>query len=159
MSVPGSQAPPPQGPPDLVNPELAHDDVVHSGGTLPPHVVIATGLEFEVDGTWRPDRSEAMGPSWRLWPDHPQTQGQELEGYLQNLGGTGYRLGDQWSVGLGVTAGFQMGKAKHPPIQGALSSPSGMMEMYFPRNLLAMVISCQRLQPCLENTWWAADGG
>lgn len=31
-------------------------------------------------------------------------------------------------------------------------SPSGMMERYFPRNLLAMVISCQRLQPCLEKT-------
>lgn len=47
------------------------------------------------------------------------------------------------------------------PILGTQSpsSPSGMMEMYFPRNLLAMVISCQRLQPCLENTWWAADGG
>lgn len=68
---------------------------------------------------------------------------------------------------LGITAGFQMRKALtlknniFPPIQGALSPslPSGMMEMYFPRNLLAMVISCQRLQPCLENTWWAADGG
>lgn len=68
---------------------------------------------------------------------------------------------------LGITAGFQMGKALtlknniFPPVQGALSpsSPSGMIEMYFPRNLLAMVISCQRLQPCLENTWWAADGG
>lgn len=32
------------------------------------------------------------------------------------------------------------------------SSPSGMMERYFPRNLLEMVISCQRLQPFLENT-------
>lgn len=52
-------------------------------------------------------------------------------------------------------------EADHLPILGAPhpSSPSGMMEIYFPRNLLAMVISCQRLQPCLENTWWAADGG
>lgn len=41
----------------------------------------------------------------------------------------------------------------------APSSPSGMMERYFPRNLLEMVISCQRLQPFLESTWCAADGG
>lgn len=48
---------------------------------------------------------------------------------------------------------FYPGRAQGP------NSPSGMMERYFPRNLLEMVISCQRLQPCLENTWCAADGG
>lgn len=41
---------------------------------------------------------------------------------------------------------FCSGKAQGP------SSPSGMMERYFPRNLLEMVISCQRLQPFLEDT-------
>lgn len=55
------------------------------------------------------------------------------------------------------------GKPPHPgslcPGEHRPSSPSGMMERYFPRNLLEMVISCQRLQPFLENTWCAADGG
>lgn len=36
---------------DLVNPELAHNDVVNSGGHLSPNVVVATGVEFQVDGT------------------------------------------------------------------------------------------------------------
>lgn len=38
-----------------------------------------------------------MGPSCGLWPDHPQTQGQEPEEYLRIFGGMGYRLGDQWA--------------------------------------------------------------
>lgn len=88
--------------------------------------------------------------------------------------GVGYRLGDRqarrWMWAGQPPSGAMAGlldvqsaspEADHLPILGALhpSSPSGMMEIYFPRNLLAMVISCQRLQPCLENTWWAADGG
>lgn len=36
---------------DLVNPELANNDVVNSGSHLPPNVVVATGVEFQVDGT------------------------------------------------------------------------------------------------------------
>lgn len=34
----------------LVDPELAHDDVVHSGGDFPPHIVIPTRVELQVDG-------------------------------------------------------------------------------------------------------------
>lgn len=37
--------------------------------------------------------------------------------------------------------------------------PRGMMERYLPRNLLATVISCLRVQPRSEIAWWAAAGG
>lgn len=37
---------------DLVYPQLAHNDVVHRGGDLSPHVVVPTGVELEVNGTW-----------------------------------------------------------------------------------------------------------
>ncbi len=37
--------------------------------------------------------------------------------------------------------------------------PRGIMERYLPRNLLAMVISCHRVQPRWETTWCAAAGG
>lgn len=37
--------------------------------------------------------------------------------------------------------------------------PRGIMERYLPRNLLAMVISCHRVQPRWEITWCAAAGG
>lgn len=36
----------------LVNPQLAHNDVVHCGSDLPPHVVVPTGVELQVNGTW-----------------------------------------------------------------------------------------------------------
>lgn len=38
---------------DLVNPELAHNDVVNGGGDFPPDVVIAAGVELQVDGACR----------------------------------------------------------------------------------------------------------
>ena len=37
--------------------------------------------------------------------------------------------------------------------------PKGMMERYFPLNLLATVISCLRVHPRSEITWCAAAGG
>lgn len=37
--------------------------------------------------------------------------------------------------------------------------PRGIMERYLPRNLLAMVISCHKVQPLWEITWCAAAGG
>lgn len=37
---------------DLVNPQLAHNDVVHCGGDLSPDIVVPTGVELQVYGTW-----------------------------------------------------------------------------------------------------------
>lgn len=37
--------------------------------------------------------------------------------------------------------------------------PNGMTEMYFPRNLLSIVICCHRVHPRCDVTWWAAAGG
>lgn len=37
--------------------------------------------------------------------------------------------------------------------------PKGIMERYLPRNLLAIVISCHKVQPLWEITWCAAAGG
>lgn len=38
-------------------------------------------------------------------------------------------------------------------------SPKGMIDIYFPLNLLARVISCRSVQPFSEKAWWAAAGG
>lgn len=38
-------------------------------------------------------------------------------------------------------------------------APRGMMERYFPLNLLANVISCLSVQPFSEKAWCAAAGG
>lgn len=44
-------------------------------------------------------------------------------------------------------------------VVAARLSPRGMIDRYFPLNLLATVISCLRVQPRSEITWWAAAGG
>lgn len=37
--------------------------------------------------------------------------------------------------------------------------PKGTTEIYFPRNLLSIVICCHRVHPRCDVTWWAAAGG
>lgn len=37
----------------LINPKLSHNDVVNGGGDLSPHIVVSTGVEMQVDGTYR----------------------------------------------------------------------------------------------------------
>lgn len=44
---------------DLVDPQLPHNNVVHCGGHLPPHVVVPTGVELQVNGTWGGDRGKS----------------------------------------------------------------------------------------------------
>lgn len=49
--------------------------------------------------------------------------------------------------------------SSHRTALGKKVLPNGMTEIYFPRNLLSMVMCCQRVQPRCEITWWAAAGG
>lgn len=45
---------------DLVDPQLPHNNVVHRGGHLPPHVVVPTGVELQVNGTWGGDGAKVL---------------------------------------------------------------------------------------------------
>lgn len=100
-----------------------------------------------------------LGPSQLAPPAHSPRVLRTRNSICADWGqGTGQGASRRPSGGLSLSLeapGWLMGwqnPPTHPKPSFCPGSPSGMMERYFPRNLLEMVISCQRLQPCLENT-------
>lgn len=132
----------------LINPQLPNNNIVDGCGNFFPGVVIVAFIEHTLDRAW-----------WQKEQQHWHRLIQSFShilhrNYFKTMC-TGYKQTWRNNHYLNSSRTFSVSVSQHT----CAYLPRGIIERYFPLNLLANVISCLRVQPLSEKAWCAAAGG